>query len=360
MKNVVKIAIRNLFRYTRRTLLTTTLIAIGVILLIVFSGLVGSFKSAMIGIFTDSMLANIQVHKSGYVESIDNIPLNIFLGEDEMESLASKLKENLNVEAYSPRIKFVAMISDYAQTSSIRLTAVYPEMEKNTCPALTNRFSNITDAINFVKPGEIIVPDVLIKGLNIKVGNDVVIVATNRHGSVNGVSLKVIGTSEGVIGPQGKNGFIHIDDAKTLLRMDETEVSEVAIRLNRPENTETVFKEMKKTLSGIKTANGASIYEVHTWEQLTDFSRITAIVDLLVMMVRIILISIVLISVMNIMMMSVFERTNEIGTISAIGTSPRKILSLFLTEGFFAWIYEHTCRCNHWYWFVIGYEMADR
>jgi putative ABC transport system permease protein len=53
------------------------------------------------------------------------------------------------------------------------------------------------------------------------------------------------------------------------------------------------------------------------------------------MMVRIILISIVLISVMNIMMMSVFERTSEIGTIAAIGTSPRKILSLFLTEGFF-------------------------
>jgi putative ABC transport system permease protein len=34
------------------------------------------------------------------------------------------------------------------------------------------------------------------------------------------------------------------------------------------------------------------------------------------------------------MMMSVFERVSEIGTISAIGTLPSKILWLFVTEGF--------------------------
>jgi putative ABC transport system permease protein len=33
------------------------------------------------------------------------------------------------------------------------------------------------------------------------------------------------------------------------------------------------------------------------------------------------------------MMMAVYERIREIGTIAAIGTPPRKILSLFLTEG---------------------------
>ena len=45
------------------------------------------------------------------------------------------------------------------------------------------------------------------------------------------------------------------------------------------------------------------------------------------------LVSIVLISVMNVMMMAVYERIREIGTIAAIGTPPRRILSLFLTEG---------------------------
>ena len=46
------------------------------------------------------------------------------------------------------------------------------------------------------------------------------------------------------------------------------------------------------------------------------------------------LIAIVLISTMNVMIMAVYEWTREIGTVSAIGTQPNRIINLFLTEGF--------------------------
>jgi putative ABC transport system permease protein len=36
---------------------------------------------------------------------------------------------------------------------------------------------------------------------------------------------------------------------------------------------------------------------------------------------------------MNVMVMAVYERIREIGTIAAIGTQPRRILTLFMTEG---------------------------
>jgi len=75
-------------------------------------------------------------------------------------------------------------------------------------------------------------------------------------------------------------------------------------------------------------------FELHTWAQLSPFSTIATIVDLLIYTVKIILISIVLISVLNVMMMSVFERVSEIGTLSAIGTLPSRILGLFVAEGF--------------------------
>jgi putative ABC transport system permease protein len=50
--------------------------------------------------------------------------------------------------------------------------------------------------------------------------------------------------------------------------------------------------------------------------------------------IKIMLIAIVLISIMNVMIMAVYERIREIGTIAAIGTLPRKILSMFVIEGF--------------------------
>ena len=333
MMNIVRIALRNLFRHSRRTLLTSSLIAIGVILVIVFAGVGLTFKNSMIGILTNSALADMQIHKKGYVESIDNLPLDIFINSEGLNKLEKIFKRNDQIEAYSFRIKFGAMISNYDQTSSMRLNAVYPDRENKTCPAIVGRINGVADADQFVKPGEIIVPETLAKGLSLKKGDEVVIVATNREGSVNGMPFRVGGIAENIMGPQGKDGYIHIEDAKSLLRIEGDEISEVAVRVKDFGKLNKVYAELKNQLGEVKDNAGKPLFEIHTWEQLSPFASIAKIVDLLLMTVRIVLISIVLISIMNIMIMSVFERTSEIGTIAALGTLPGKILSLFLAEG---------------------------
>jgi len=57
-------------------------------------------------------------------------------------------------------------------------------------------------------------------------------------------------------------------------------------------------------------------------------------IDVMTFFIKLMLIAIVLVSILNVMIMAVYERVREIGTIAAIGTLPRKILSLFLVEGF--------------------------
>ena len=330
MRNLIKIAVRNLFRYKRRTLLTSSLIAFGVILVIVFGGLAISFKTQMIGTLTNTALGDLQIHKKGYVESIDNLPLNLIMTGKELAEVEDVLKQDASVAAYSPRIKFGAMISNYAQTSNIRLSAVYPEMENKTCPGLVGRIKGtISDPNQFIRPGELLVPDNLMKGLGLKVGDEIVLVATNKDGSVNGIPVRIGAIIESVLGPGGKDGYMHIDDAKTLLRMDEAEIVEVAVHLKDFDRLGAVFKKLKAN-----TATPESGLEIHTWEQLSPFASIARIVDLLILVVKFILISIVMVSILNIMTMSVYERIGEIGTIAAIGTRPGRILSMFLMEGF--------------------------
>jgi len=330
MGNLIKIAVRNLFRYKRRTLLTSSLIAFGVVLVIVFGGLAISFKTQMVGILTNTALGDLQIHKKGYVESIDNLPLNLTLSGKKLADVEQSLKQSPYVAAYSPRIKFGAMISNYAQTSNIRLSAVYPEMENRTCPGLVNRIKkDLPNPDQFIKPGEILVPDNLMKGLGLKVGDEVVLVATNKDGSVNGIPLRIGAVIESVFGPSGKDGFIHIDDAKMLLRMNEPEIVEIAVHLKKFDQLSTAFNEFKQDIAAPQSG-----VEVHTWEQLSPFASIVRIVDLLILVVKFILISIVLVSILNIMTMSVYERISEIGTIAAIGTRPGRILSMFLLEGF--------------------------
>jgi len=336
MKNIFKIAFRNLLRYKRRTLMTSMLIIIGVVMVIVFSGVSVSFKSMMIGSITDSMLGHLQIHKKGYVSSIDNLPLHLNINEKGIKQLESIFKKhNDAIEAFSYRIKFGAMLSNFQETTNIRLTAVQPQMENDACPRLVERINgNIPNPDKFIEQGKIIIPENLANGLKLKAGDEVVLVANNKDGSVNGLSLTVSNTIEGLLGPSGRDGFVHIDDAKTLLRINGNEINEVAIRLKNPDNLNGMNKLLAEELSQFENKQNKPIFELHTWADLSPFSTIAAIVDLLIITIKIVLIAIVLISILNVMMMSVYERVSEIGTISAIGTLPSKILWLFMAEGF--------------------------
>jgi putative ABC transport system permease protein len=342
MLNVLKIAVRNLARFGRRTLLTSMLITLGISAVLLFVAISGSFKAVMIAQFTDAVLGHLEVHRRGYVASIDTLPLNLNMPANMVARVEQALNKMDAVEAYSERIKLGAMFSNFTETTSIRINGVDPEREIAATPLLPGRVLEGSKKGPLIKPGEILIPVLLARGMNVKVGDSIVLVATNREGSVNGKTFTVRAILESVTGPSGRDGYIHLEDARNLLRMKEPEISEIAIRLRNPGQLDNVYAQLAKELSGgegkgskqgAAGKGGAGGLEVHTWAALSPFAQIAKMIDLLTVFIKIILVSIVLLSIMNVMMMAVYERIREIGTISAIGTPPRKILSLFLTEG---------------------------
>jgi putative ABC transport system permease protein len=331
MGNLFKIAVRNLRRYKRRTLLTASLVMIGVIFVLLYISVSGSFKNMMVGQITDSMLGHLEVHRKGYLASIDNLPLNLNLKPQAFKKLADILNQQPEVEAFSPRIKFGGMFSTFVETTNIRLNGITPDQEFKTIPLLPSR---IIQGQKTLKKGEILVPDLLARGMKVNVGDTVVIVATNKDGSVNGKQFKVSGVLESVSGPGGRDGYIHIEDAMETLRMEEREISEVAIRLKHFGQLNTFSEKLEGLLSGEVNKEEKPIFEVHTWEKLSPFYNIARMIDMMSFFIKLMLIAVVLISIMNVMIMAVYERIREIGTIAAIGTLPGKILSMFLVEGF--------------------------
>jgi len=331
MFKLFKIALRNLTRYKRRTLLTSSLIAIGVMFVLVFIAASGSFKYIMIGQITDSMLGHLQVHKRGYVASIDSLPLTLNLSAKAEKKLEKAIAGIPEIEAFSPRIKFGGMFSNFIETTNIRINGVYPEKEIATVPLFLSR---IKQGEKSIKEGEILIPELLAKGMKTKVGDTVVVIATNKDGSVNGKQFVVGGIIESVTGPGGRDGYMHIKDAMEVLRMEAVEISEVAIRLKDFDKLDAVSSSLARELSGELNKQGQPIFDVRTWEKLSPFYNVARMIDVMTFFIKLMLIAIVLVSIMNVMIMAVFERIREIGTISAIGTLPGKILSLFLLEGF--------------------------
>lgn len=331
MGNLFKIAIRNLLRYKRRTLLTASLITVGVVFVLAFVSISGSFKNMMIGQITDSMLGHLQVHRKGFVASIETLPLNLNLKNGAIDRLEKILDAQPEIEASSPRVKFGGMFSNFTETSSIRLTAIVPEREFKTVPLLPGR---VTEGSKDLKPGGILIPELLARGMKVKPGDAAVIVATNADGSVNGKQFIVTGVMESATGPGGRDGYIHLDDARELLRMEGRQVSEYAVRLKDFGKLAAFGEKLDGLLARESNQQGKPIFELHIWEKLSPFFNIARMIDVMTFFIRLMLIAIVLISIMNVMIMAVYERIREIGTIAAIGTLPGKILNMFVIEGF--------------------------
>jgi putative ABC transport system permease protein len=330
MLDVLKIAGRNLSRYRRRTLLTLLLIIIGMVAVLLFVSVTGSFKAMMVGQITDSVLGHLQVHRKGYVASIDTLPLNLNMKPMAVAKVEAALNQDKAVETWSPRVKFGGMFSNFTETTSIRVNGVDPVREAATAPLLAGRMAEGPKDGALVERGQIVIPLLLARGMKVKVGDTAVIVATNRDGSVNGKTFVIRSVTEAISGPGGRDGYMHIDDARELLRMKDTEASEIAIRLKDPAQLDRVTVSLKAALG---STSGQPQLEVHTWADLSPFATLARMIDLMTVFIKVVLVSIVLVSVMNVMVMAVYERIREIGTIAAIGTRPSRILSLFLAEG---------------------------
>ena len=350
MLDVLKIAGRNLSRYRRRTMLTLLLIIIGMVAVLLFISVTGSFKAMMVGQITDSVLGHLEVHRKGYVASIDTLPLNLNMKPGAVAKVEALLKQDPAVQTWSPRVKFGGMFSNFTETTSIRINGVDPALEAATAPLLPGRMSEGPKGGALVERGQIVIPLLLARGMKVKVGDTAVIVATNRDGSVNGKTFVIRSVIEAISGPGGRDGYMHVDDARELLRMKDAEVSEIAIRLKDPAQLDRVSASLKAALGSAsgKSADPAPVVasaapgasgtgqpqlEVHTWADLSPFASLARMIDLMTVFIKVVLVSIVLVSVMNVMVMAVYERIREIGTIAAIGTRPSRILSLFLSEG---------------------------
>jgi putative ABC transport system permease protein len=314
--------------------LTISLIAFGVVFVLVFVAVTASIKDFMIAQITDSYLGALQIHRGGYVASIESLPLNLNLAPAAVSQIEKTLAGAKDIEAYSERIKFGALFSNFTETTNIRINGVYPDKEFAALPQMLSRISEGEKSVSALEMGKILVPKLLAQGFGAKVGDTVVVIATNKDGSVNGKTFLVSGILESATGPGGRDGYINFDDAREILRMSGKEVSEIAVRVKSLPRVEEVAQSIRGGLGLEEKKRKGGAIEVHTWSQLSPFANIANMIDVMTFFIKLMLIAIVLISILNVMIMAVYERVREIGTIAAIGTLPRKILSLFLVEGF--------------------------
>ncbi|MDP2342763.1 MAG: ABC transporter permease [Deltaproteobacteria bacterium] len=322
--HLVRLALRNLFRQRRRSLLTLAATGVGVTMILVGHGLTSSFIESLVDDIVQRRLGQLVVRPKLPPGSADLMPLDPAV---DVDAVLPSILQTPGVTAAAPRIRFAGLITNGRAQTMVLVTAVDVAAEARVCPLRPDdvvggvgRFLHVDDAAGAVLGKE------LARGLKGTPGTSLTLQASSARGAQNAVDVDVVGVGRAA-GFLESKGTITVPLAigRTLTRM-EGKATEIAIAIDDAADVATVQAALRARLP-------ASL-EVVGWGEVMPFLKETQ------MRMRIILggaggvlFAIAIFGVVNTMLMSVWERVREIGTLLALGLRRRHIVRLFLIEG---------------------------
>jgi ABC-type lipoprotein release transport system permease subunit len=316
---VLKLAFRNLFRNTRRTVLTMMLIAFSLTSLILVDAIIIGMIQVMEQLVTQTLAGEAQVQRKGFTESFESK----LLLEDTSE-IESQLEEDPVVLAYSPRVISGGMVSSSYNISGGMVYGVDYDKER--------RVGKLDDAIKEGSyltgdPGEILIGTSMAELLEVELGDRLVLTLSEaRSGELSQALFRVSGIFEfGIREFDDGFAFINIDAARKALALDD-ESHQIAIRFVDPADAKNPDLPLFSRLTsddveaiGWMDANP----EIASMIYMSDYSSLIT---------GLILFLLASLGVINSMFMSIYERIYEIGVVKAIGTTPRELLLLVMAE----------------------------
>ena len=337
---IFKLAFRNLFRNTRRTVLTSLLISSSLIVLILVDGLMHGMTNVMVGGITHTLEGEAQVARKGFRNDFE-VEYTI----DDPASVISQLEENKTLEGFGPRVIIGGMIASSYNTTGSLIYGVDAKQEL--------KVSRISEAIiegQYLsgEPREILIGKPMAELLEVELGDRLIITAaTVDTNEITQELFRLSGIFE--FGPEEMDKnlvFINLVKAQSVLGMQDN-LHQIALRFIDPEDAKNKELPLFKQLTNeenealgwldLQPSIGAMI-------EMAGFS--TAIVGAILFLLT-------SLGVINSMFMSIYERIYEFGVAKAIGTTPRQIIQLVLFEALLLALISCV------FGLVIGYFLGD-
>jgi putative ABC transport system permease protein len=332
MKLLLALALRNLFRHTRRTLLTVSALVLGIGIMIVGRAWTAAMEKAVVVPAKRATLGQIQVFAKnaaadeGGAVSFITPQNNYRLIQDPRGLITRILAAEPRLQAGLSRLMIGALLSAGDTTMEGILIGIDPEARPQVYPAIELR-----EGRHFV-PGEkaTLVNRGLAKRLGVKVGDTVVALANAADGRLTAVRLPVVGVwvVKGLEAYEWGACYTSLSAVQELLDVDDA----AGVLVLRQRDDDAPSAPIAASVNALFAREGIDA-EAYTWEEMggpfigtLTLTRFVASVMDLIMMV------IIAAGILNTALMAVFERTREIGTLRAVGARRSRIVALFLLE----------------------------
>jgi len=317
MINYLKMAFRNLGRNRRRTVLSALALSIGLALILFIAAFYeGEVRSSMESTLRlDS--GHIQIRSKDYDPDKLSVAWEYLI--ENPEQVAAQVETLDQVQVATPRLIASGIVAIRDESSGVQIMGVDPASSANDPyreGMVSGDFPTADD-----REG-ILIGLPLAENLGLKVGDQLNLLVNTSNGTVDEQLFTVRGIfTTGVTIYDKGTVFLPLAKAQAFSGA-ENRASFIFVLLKDREQTDRVA-------AALQSPN----YQVKTWTELNeilvfleDFSNAYLfILNLIVMGVTATVI-------VNTLVMAVFERTREIGILTAIGMKGRQIIALFLAE----------------------------
>jgi putative ABC transport system permease protein len=321
----LKIALLNIKKHLKRSLLVIFAVTISVVLLEFVSGMIDGLKSS----FFDNMLrdtGHLQIHGQGYADRLNPYSLDYSIKKpDAIIKNIQTIPGILNAEKI---LKFGALVikddkNVLLEGFGVQESTVYLDKVKQSMVQG-----------QFLPNGQGIAISIKIATLLKSELDDYInIVIEDKDGCPYYLDYKVSGIFE--------TGYAHIDEnqfflshanAEELLNFyDET----IEIRIETADLNQV--DSYKNQISRFVNGNE---FTIQTWVDILGSLIIQLkMFDVFMIMTNFLVIIVVATVIMNTVLMNFFERIREFGTMRAIGLKKHQLFSLIITEGFVTGIF---------------------
>jgi len=290
--------------------------------LVMYDGMLYGFETAVYGNAIKLSGGNIQIRAIGYEDSYSANPM-LPMG-DGLDAVAAA--ENLpNVEAVLRHANTGGLVSNREGIFPISIYGIEPEKEKGVNPIFQEEFlidgrmlQSDDEDVAFIGKG-------LAEAMVVGVGDRITMSGKSAHEEMRQRTMTIVGIYDINLASLERQGvYISLSEAQHLYDLDNN-ITEVILYTAVTGKEDPIVEALGASLSG---------YEITTWKTaIPELSSTVEMKNAVMTGFSIVILGIASIGLFNILLMAIYERTQEIGLLGAIGLKPRQISTLFLYEG---------------------------
>ena len=315
----LKVALRNVLRQKRRTLLTVLTMMGGFTLASLSIAWSDGTYNTIIDMFTRNQLGHIQVHGMGYLDKP-----TLYNTIDDYTEVGESIEAVEGVEHWAPRIYAAGLASVVDKSAGVRIIGVDPLLET----ASTRLDKKVTRGRTLSQKGsrEVLLGKGLAEVLHADPGDEFVILTQGADGSLANDLYSIVGIVEAADAISDQTTvYMSLVDAQELLVL-YGRVHEIAVVVDDLDNVRDVSVALEETLGGRDLA-------VAPWQEFArEFYTAMKADQQGTWIMLFVIVLIVSVGVLNTVLMTVLERTREYGVLRAIGARPFQICRLVIYE----------------------------